>query len=639
MFVAKYTTKVWTGDLVSYSLDGTTGEINTTTEVWSAATEMGKATASARKIYYRQPGASSTVRREFNYTNLSTDGLGTHFTSFCTKTVTPGQCADLDADPKTQADNGTNLVNYLRGDSSLSSYSYTKTTVGPPATTSTETVAVYRSRESILGDIINASPVYVSKPPFAYADAGYAAYVTAHLSRTPVVMSAANDGMLHAFAAEAIGSTPAGTELWAYVPSAVMPEMYRLADTDYESKHHFFVDGTPTVGDIYTGTAWKTILVGGLNSGGKSYYALDVTDPTDPKVMWEFTDANLGLTYGNPIITKRANGTWVVVVTSGYNNTGGDGNGRLYVLDANTGLPVSDIPTGIPTMISATTPAGTSANPSGLAKINGWIDDNTNNTSKRFYGGDLLGNLWRFDTDNLIEPKGKAMLLASFKDPSSNPQPITIKPETAVVLDVYPAVLVATGQYLGLSDIANKQVQSVYAVKDTLGSTGLGDITSSRSDIVTQSLTDTAGLTRTSSNSAIDWTTKNGWRVNLPSLGERVSVDMQLQYTTLALVSAIPGSSVCSPSGGSSWLYTFDIATGGSLSSSAGGVVGTKLGSFLGVGLTWIELTDGTSRLIIPGSNAKITTATPATNRGTDEEEPTGSSGTATRTSWRELVN
>ena len=103
--------------------------------------------------------------------------------------------------------------------------------------------------------------------------------------------------------------------------------------------------------DSATGT-WKTILVGGLNKGGRAYYALDITDPVNPKALWEFThnpgvcsgagqysDCHLGYTFGNPVITKLKDGRWVVVVTSGYNNTNtpavtGDGEGYLYVLEA-----------------------------------------------------------------------------------------------------------------------------------------------------------------------------------------------------------------------------------------------------------------------------------------------------------------
>ena len=65
----------------------------------------------------------------------------------------------------------------------------------------------------------------------------------------------------------------------------------------------------------------------------------------------------------------------------------------------------------------------------GLAKISNWVNDtNTNNTTLRVYGGDMEGNLWRFDPNT-----GTAFVLAQFKDGRSAgvamPQPITTKPE------------------------------------------------------------------------------------------------------------------------------------------------------------------------------------------------------------------
>jgi type IV pilus assembly protein PilY1 len=85
------------------------------------------------------------------------------------------------------------------------------------------------------------------------------------------------------------------------------------------------VNGSPIISDVKIGGVWKTILVGGLNGGGRGYYALDITNPASPSLLWEFTPdstggQNLGYTYGNPVITKIANGDWVVLVTSGYNN-------------------------------------------------------------------------------------------------------------------------------------------------------------------------------------------------------------------------------------------------------------------------------------------------------------------------------
>ncbi len=123
---------------------------------------------------------------------------------------------------------------------------------------------------------------------------------------------------------------------------------------------------------VHLATAtWKTILVGGLNGGGKGYYALDITDPDVPSLLWEFdttNDADLGYTFGNPIVTKKADGTWVVLVTSGYNNAGGSntGKGFLYVLNANTGAVISKY---------TERDEGVLQRPSGLAKINPYIDD------------------------------------------------------------------------------------------------------------------------------------------------------------------------------------------------------------------------------------------------------------------------
>ncbi len=89
-------------------------------------------------------------------------------------------------------------------------------------------------------------------------------------------------------------------------------------------------------------------------------------------------------------VTKLA-GTWVVMVTSGYNNingVAGDGGGFLYVLNALTGELIYKIATG----------AGGVGTPSGLGQINNYVDNVLiDNTTLRAYGGDMLGNMWRFD--------------------------------------------------------------------------------------------------------------------------------------------------------------------------------------------------------------------------------------------------
>src|SRR5471030_2730036 len=128
--------------------------------------------------------------------------------------------------------------------------------------------------------------------------------------------------------------------------------------------------------------------------------------------------------------------------TSGYNNVNappkaGDGGGYLYVLNAFTGQILYKIATG----------AGDSTTPSGLAQINNFVDfAAVNNTTRQVYGGDLLGNVWRFDVNDSIAPGGReATLLGVATDGGGAPQPITTRPELAE-LNAKPMVFVGTGR-------------------------------------------------------------------------------------------------------------------------------------------------------------------------------------------------
>jgi len=375
------------------------------------------------------------------------------------------------------------------------------------------------------------------------------------------------------------------------------------------------------MGDIQVGGVWKTILVGGLNKGGKSYYALDITDPADPKTLWEFTDDDMGLTYGNPIITKRADGTWIVALTSGYNNSSGDGKGHLYILNANTGTVLMDL----------VTTAGSAATPSGLSKINAWIDDPADNTAKRFYGGDQLGNLWRFDIDDLVAPNHSAMLLAELKLSATTPQPISTKPVT-VEVSGKPVVIVGTGRYMGETDISDTTQQAIYAIKDPLTSTGWGDVRTN-ANFVTQTLTlngtEEAATSAEVSTNPVDWTSKAGWRLDLPHSRERVFSNMGLQLGTLAIGTAIPSGDACA-SGGSSWRYYLNVATGSAVSTNPVGVRWSSLA--LIVGISWVKDTNGNVRIIYQNSDSTISSEVPPT-------APTTGAGSIHRTSWRELAD
>ena len=114
------------------------------------------------------------------------------------------------------------------------------------------------------------------------------------------------------------------------------------------------------------------------------------------------------------------------------------------------------------------TTGGSGATPSGLAQINNYTDNGqVDNTTLHVYGGDVLGNMWRFD----FLPGPSATLLGTARDTLAAIEPITVRPELAE-LDGKPFVMFGTGRLLGASDVTDVQKQSVYGFKDSLSGVG-----------------------------------------------------------------------------------------------------------------------------------------------------------------------
>lgn len=607
VFLGQYTTVLWEGNIKALTMDPTTGAVSTVSR-WEAKDRLKLQTATAsdsRTIYFRNSAVPTTKLSPFTYANINAAGKGALFTNLClTGSYKLSQCASLPSDAaRTAASNGDNVVNWLRGQSGKEDI------VSNPSVSD----RLFRGRVNTpLGDVVGAAPAYVKKPPFRYTDAGYSTFAAANGGRTAVVYAAANDGMLHAF------NATTGDEMWAYVPTVVMPDLWRLADNNYSNNHRFFVDGSPVVGDVHDGTSWRTILVGGLGAGGRSYYALDVTDPASPKSLWEYSstdDLDLGLSFGNPVITKNKAGTWVVAFTSGYNNTSpGSGDGYLFVLNAVTGVPIDKIRTNV----------GTATAPSNLSKIDAWLETETDNTASRIYGGDMLGNMWRFDFDNNFAPAGKeAMLLGRALTPAGASQPITTKPLLAKAGNpaTVPTVMFASGRYLGSSDIADTTLQSLYVIKDSLTATGLG-ILRNNVNMVQQTMV-ARGSTRGATIQPVDWNRDNGWYMDLSlSPGERASIDMLQARDLLVLTTNVPAPTACNP-GGTSWTYFLNITTGS--------IDKAVMAEAMTAGQTIFEKTGGGLGILI----------TSVTGKQKVEDQPLGSgtsSSTPRRTSWRELV-
>jgi type IV pilus assembly protein PilY1 len=308
----------------------------------------------------------------------------------------------------------------------------------------------------------------------------------------------------------------------------------------------------------------------------------------------------------------------------------GDGRGRLFVLNAATGALIRTIDTGV----------GTTTTPSGLAHIRAWVDrTEINNTTLRVYGGDTLGNVWRFDVNNDIGAAGyDAQLLATLRGPSpaSNVQPVTARPELGLV-NGNAVVYVGTGRYLGVTDLTDTSRQSIYAIKDSLGSTSLGNPRSA--SFVQQTLTDSTCPTdatvcapsqsvRLGTSNAVDFATNNGWFIDLPATSERANTDPQLALGTLVFTTNVINPGACTV-GGTSYINFFDYRTGGPVTSSTG-VVSAVLGNAVATRPTIVRL---------PGGKV-ISLTRLSDDRTVVSPIPVGTiPGATRRISWRELAN
>jgi Tfp pilus tip-associated adhesin PilY1 len=726
LFTSSFVSLDWTGDLMRWRVDPYSGKVVGVRD-WSAQAKLDAKAYTSRVIYTYDASVTVTKLRAFTSANFGTNSyFNTPYISATSTGLTQFLCTSPDIClSATDQDNthaaGSNLVNYLRGD---------RTNEG----TDIDNTKYYRQRQHVLGDIVNAQSVYVYKPLREYTDPGYAAFRLAQDSRQAVVYSAANDGMLHAFAAKGNATTeglvdsyasayaasqanPAnaallttantasaaaaaaiaadttiGQELWAYIPSMALPKLYKLADKKYRNMHRYLVDSTPVSADICASNCgdaatavWKTILVGGLGHGGRGYYALDITDPANPKALWEFTHANLGYSYGNPQITKLSNGTWVVMLSSGYNNipnddgSGGDGVGRLFILNAVTGAQItglSPISTGF----------GDATTPSGLGNIsNIVVNPQSDNTVIAVYGGDLYGNLWRFDVNDVVGPAGtEAQLLAVLKDATGNTQPITTKP---IVADVkgQKVVYVGTGRFLDSIDISDTSQQSLYAIKDpwTTGGTAATAIFDNPGGDRTATGRNTNGFVRQvnswvscpaatltticttgdqvmiSTNNAVNFASDNGWFVDLINSAEKANTNPALGLGMLVYTTNAPSLLACDI-GGKSYLYFINYLTGGPILSAgnAGGVVGYLLSnSFASAPSIVVRATPtgGTTTPVILVAVAAPSTATGGSGSGSTSGGGLGgpvdgggmkSPGTpllpvampTRRAAWRELI-
>ena len=633
-YSAKYDAGSWTGDITAGTIvfNEITGA-TTITDSWSFG----------GKLATQISGTGWDTNRRI-VTRHSDTGVGVPFRLV---SLSASQQTALDTAYRTGNDAG-DYLNYLRGDPTHEEAS--------PAPGSAR---IYRNRASPVGDIVGSKTRPIGAPNADFSDAanpGYSAFKLLRASRPTMVYVGSNSGMLHAIHGALTGAT-AGQEAWAYVPSGVFegptgtPNSNGLrARGDPDFTHKFFVDGTPLVTDIDfgrtvggSGTDWRTVLIGSLGKGGKSYFAIDVTNPAvmateataATKVLWEFSHADLGYTYSEPVSVKTKKYGWVLIFGSGYNNA--DGKPYFFIVNPRTGALLEP---PIEAKEANGSTVGSPGSQAGLAQVQAFVLDRTDFTADSAYAGDLLGNLWRLDLTPLTGSYATPTKIAELTDTLGARVPVTSRP--LVVIQPMTGkrfVTVGSGRFLDSTDVPSTQPQTFYGIIDGTSSVFSTSSTLPAGFTFPVSQNKLKQLTDLTIKNLLNPATQIGWWYDLGtgagSLGWRVISDPTAFNGVVAFAAMLPNGDVCNASG-KSRVYAIDVGLGQSALVSGVGPNAPPP--------VFIDIADGVVTELRWGAqqmsngNTELTLIAGKSNSGVDQiktKKPTGKG--LRRLNWREL--
>ncbi len=528
--------------------------------------------AQTRKIYTCNGACPAT-------TNAS---LATY--PFNTTNIVPSTAANISTFGASGATEVTDIINWVRGKDN--------------AVDENLDGSFSDIRASVHGDVLHSRPAVVNYN--RYGD-----------DNDVVIFYGANDGLFRAVK----GGQNAGDgyEKWAFVPTEFFPGLKRLRDNTpaigSTSPKPYFADGSVGVyqldvnndGKLVAADGDKVYLYISMRRGGRVIYALDVTDPDQPKFMWkrDYTSpgyAELGQTWSEPKVRKiRASANPVLIFGAGYDaavedldpiptgTTNSIGRG-IFVVDGLTGNvlwqagPVAPA-TRSPGEVFQAVSAMTFAIPSDVSIL----DRNSDGYADRLYVGDTGGNVWRADINdpspaNWTVNKLATLGFAAYGTVDSR-RKFLYPPDVVYSSDAngpYDSVLIGSGDrehpFNGAGTTTNPLINAVtnryYMIKDR--NTGFtysgGTITESDLYDTTTNLLQTGSAAQiTAATAAL--TAAKGWYITLLTGEKVVSSSVTLGGATFFNTNqpTPPTPGVCTGNLGIAREYTVNFQTGGAI--------------------------------------------------------------------------
>lgn len=416
-------------------------------------------------------------------------------------------------------------------------------------------------RASIHGDVLHSKPAVINYNRNGDNNDVYAFY-------------GGNDGVFHAIH---VGQgTGAGTEIWGFVAPQFFGQLKRLRDDSPQismsAKKPYFIDGSVGVyqldangdGKIVAADGDKVYLYLTMRRGGPYLIALDVSDPAQPRLMWQrdATSAGyaaLGQTWSTPKVVKvRGSTNPVLIMGAGYDATAED-NLPATTDSAGRGVLVIDALTGNVLWEAGANPAGGGTNVVvagmlySMASDPAVIDRDLDGYADRVYIPDTGGQVWRIDIADPSPANWTVELLASIDGAApAGSRKFLYPPDVVYGKDAYgpyDAVLIGSGDREHPFDttVTNR----FYMFKDRkTGMSGVGQLTITEADLydaTSDALQTATGTALTTAQNQL--AASKGWMITLAA-GEKVvggSVTVGgVTYFNTNQPSAVSSTATCS---------------------------------------------------------------------------------------------
>lgn len=416
-----------------------------------------------------------------------------------------------------------------------------------------------------------------------------------------------NHGFLHMF--KDSGSTV--SESWAFLPYELLPIITKIRDNTGSQKA-YGIDGSPSVyvddkdgdGIIEAASGEKAWLVVGMRRGGSNYYALDISDPDSPSIMWRRGAGDTGFeemaqTWGKASfgkLEKMGHEKPLVFLSAGYDANNNDSTDANPIDGSGRGVFVLELATG--NLMASLTPGGTTSIgftesiPGGVTPL----DSDADGYIDRLYAADTGGDVWRMDIMGTDSSKWGGYKLAALGKNSVDTgdrrfyyRPTVVQTfvnETKQITDAetgevttvhqqvpFDAVLVGSGnrshpKYTSVNDyyfmVQDKEIvsKSFTTVPAVIDFADLYDITASPFDTLSNQADKLA--------KQLAYSGKHGWKLSLVQSGEKSLSESRVLSNVLYFNSFVPGESVsgaasCEPQSGLGYLYAIDLVYGYSI--------------------------------------------------------------------------